>query len=354
MFLFVFYFQGAQGDSPIDAGIKLMPLALGMLVASPLAGIYADRHGSRALAAIGMLVTPPASPAMTTLQVHSAYWQSAPVAGDGRSRLGDVQQPQHRRDDGRRPGQAPRHRRRRADAAAEHRGGAVDRLRARDRHLLDSESDAVRGLLRARQGPLPEKLAPFIANMHVALWALSATSCWERSCACCARPRHRRERRRLRARGDRRELMRAGHERSAHARRPPAPAPERARYRSSCASATSPLVGTTPRTIRYYEEFGLLPRRPRAPAGGHRLYCDEEVERLREVIRLKELLGVSLTSSKTLLTAEEARAAVRAQLRRDDVDPDRRRELLAEALGHIDRQLELVATARASGKARAS
>ena len=57
MFLFVFYFQGAQGNSPITAGIKLMPLALGMLVASPLAGIYADRHGSRALAAVGMLVS---------------------------------------------------------------------------------------------------------------------------------------------------------------------------------------------------------------------------------------------------------------------------------------------------------
>ena len=38
MFLFVFYFQGAQGDSPITAGIKLIPLALGMLVSSPLAG----------------------------------------------------------------------------------------------------------------------------------------------------------------------------------------------------------------------------------------------------------------------------------------------------------------------------
>ena len=55
MFLFVFYFQGAQGDSPITAGIKLMPMALGMLIASPLAGRYADRHGSRALAAVGML-----------------------------------------------------------------------------------------------------------------------------------------------------------------------------------------------------------------------------------------------------------------------------------------------------------
>ncbi len=38
MFVFVFYFQGVQGDSPIVAGIKLAPLALGMLIASPLAG----------------------------------------------------------------------------------------------------------------------------------------------------------------------------------------------------------------------------------------------------------------------------------------------------------------------------
>jgi MerR family transcriptional regulator, repressor of the yfmOP operon len=102
------------------------------------------------------------------------------------------------------------------------------------------------------------------------------------------------------------------------------------------------LTGTTPRTIRYYEEIGLLPEVPTRPSGGHRLYAHAEVERLREVIRLKELLGVTLDELRDLLTVEEARAAVRAQLRRDDVDPDRRRELLLEALGHIDRQLELV------------
>ena len=53
MFVFVFYFQGAQGDDPITAGIKLAPMAIGMLISSPLAGIWADRHGSRALAALG-------------------------------------------------------------------------------------------------------------------------------------------------------------------------------------------------------------------------------------------------------------------------------------------------------------
>jgi DNA-binding transcriptional MerR regulator len=102
------------------------------------------------------------------------------------------------------------------------------------------------------------------------------------------------------------------------------------------------LVGTTPRTIRYYEEIGLLAEAPARPSGQHRLYSDAEVERLREVMRLKDLLGVSLEELKTLLSAEEARAEVRAQLRRDDVDAERRRELLGEALGHLDRQLELV------------
>jgi DNA-binding transcriptional MerR regulator len=102
------------------------------------------------------------------------------------------------------------------------------------------------------------------------------------------------------------------------------------------------LVGTTPRTIRYYEETGLLPEAPARPSGRHRLYSEAEVERLREVMRLKDLLGVSLEELRTLLAAEEARAEVRAQLRRENVHPARRRELLVEAMGHLDRQLALV------------
>jgi DNA-binding transcriptional MerR regulator len=120
--------------------------------------------------------------------------------------------------------------------------------------------------------------------------------------------------------------------------RPPDPAPSDSLRIGDVAR----LVGTTPRTIRYYEEFGLLPPAPARPSGRHRIYTAAEVERVREVMRLRDLLGVSLEELKTLLTAEEARAEVRAQLRRDDVDPERRRELLTVALGHIDRQLELV------------
>jgi EmrB/QacA subfamily drug resistance transporter len=77
LFVFVFYFQGVKGDDPILAGVKLSPMALGMLVASPLAGIWADRRGSRALAAWGMIVSAGALAAMTTLGISTPYWQAA-------------------------------------------------------------------------------------------------------------------------------------------------------------------------------------------------------------------------------------------------------------------------------------
>src|SRR6478672_2148188 len=77
MFLFVFYFQGPQGQSPIMAGLELAPLAVGMLVASPLAGVIADRRGSRGLAAGGMLVSAVGLAGMTMLQADTAYVWSA-------------------------------------------------------------------------------------------------------------------------------------------------------------------------------------------------------------------------------------------------------------------------------------
>jgi EmrB/QacA subfamily drug resistance transporter len=77
MFVFVFYFQGAQGDDPITAGIKLAPLAVGMLISSPLAGVWADRRGSRMMSALGMVVTAAGLAMMTTLQPDSSYVASA-------------------------------------------------------------------------------------------------------------------------------------------------------------------------------------------------------------------------------------------------------------------------------------
>jgi DNA-binding transcriptional MerR regulator len=101
------------------------------------------------------------------------------------------------------------------------------------------------------------------------------------------------------------------------------------------------LVGTTTRTIRYYEEIGLLPEPEPRSSGRHRLYTEAEIERLREIVRLRDLLGVSLDELKTLVEAEDARAAIRREIV-DVEDPARRRVLLSEAGGHVERQLELV------------
>jgi DNA-binding transcriptional MerR regulator len=104
-------------------------------------------------------------------------------------------------------------------------------------------------------------------------------------------------------------------------------------------------VGTTPRTIRYYEEIGLLEPAER-PSGGHRAYDEADVERLRLILRLKDLLGVSLDQLRELVAAEDARAAIRAEYQRTE-DPKRRHDLLEEALVHLERQLELVSARRA-------
>jgi DNA-binding transcriptional MerR regulator len=105
-------------------------------------------------------------------------------------------------------------------------------------------------------------------------------------------------------------------------------------------------AGTAPRTIRYYEEIGVLPAAGGRARGSHRLYEREDVERLRELLELKDLLGVSLEELRALASAESARAALRREWRAGVEDPVRRRAILDEALGHIDRQLELIRSRR--------
>ena len=102
------------------------------------------------------------------------------------------------------------------------------------------------------------------------------------------------------------------------------------------------LAGTTPRTIRYYEEIGLLPASSARERGAHRTYAEEDVERLADLLRLKDLLGLSLEELKALVEAEDARAALRREWETGVEDPVRRRQILDESLGHIGRQLNLV------------
>jgi DNA-binding transcriptional MerR regulator len=102
------------------------------------------------------------------------------------------------------------------------------------------------------------------------------------------------------------------------------------------------LTGSTPRTIRYYEEIGILSDPAGRARGSHRLYDEGDVERLQELLRLRDLLGLSLEELRELAAEEAARAARRREWHGGVEDPVRRREILEEGLGLIKRQLELV------------
>ena len=99
-------------------------------------------------------------------------------------------------------------------------------------------------------------------------------------------------------------------------------------------------TGVTPRTIRYYEEIGLLPGGSRAK-GTHRLYIDADVERVAELTRLRDLLNLSLDDLKQLVEAEEARAELRKRFESTVSDAERL-DIVEQALPHVETQLELV------------
>ncbi|MGZ4354992.1 MAG: MFS transporter [Gaiellaceae bacterium] len=176
MFLFVFYFQGPQGQSPIMAGLELTPLAIGMLVASPLAGMAADRHGSRGLAAMGMVVSAVGIAGMTTLQAHTPYVWSAlwlTIVGVGSGMFNSPNTAAMM-------GVVPVHRRGIAAATRmmlQNTGAvisiafvmAVVTAAVPTTVLFEIFSGLTSGLSSAQ-------LAPFIANLHMALWTLAGIS----------------------------------------------------------------------------------------------------------------------------------------------------------------------------------
>ena len=100
-------------------------------------------------------------------------------------------------------------------------------------------------------------------------------------------------------------------------------------------------VGVTPRTIRYYEERGLLGSGSEREKGSHRTYAETDVARLQELIGLRDLLGLTLEELVELAEAEEARAALRGRWAEDPSDEERLR-IVDEAIPHVERQLALV------------
>ncbi len=189
MFVFVFYFQGVQGDSPILAGVKLAPLALGMLISSPLAGIWADRRGSRGMAVMGMLVSAAGLALMTTLGRDTTYWASGTylfIVGIGSGMFN-----------------SPNTAAMMGTVAPQRRGiAAAARVLVQNTGAVMSiafviaiiTSAVPKSVLFAVFSGLANhisnaELTPFISNMHTALWCLSAISLLG-AVVAAARPSH--------------------------------------------------------------------------------------------------------------------------------------------------------------------
>jgi MerR family transcriptional regulator, repressor of the yfmOP operon len=107
----------------------------------------------------------------------------------------------------------------------------------------------------------------------------------------------------------------------------------------------SAQTGLTKRTLRYYEEVGLLPPTGRTE-GNYRRYNEEDIERLERIKKLRDLLGFSLADIRKLLNAEDERGQIKvayqleteatakiAQLERAD-------ELIRSQLRLIEQKME--------------
>jgi len=109
--------------------------------------------------------------------------------------------------------------------------------------------------------------------------------------------------------------------------------------------------GLTQRTLRYYEEKGLL-HPPSRMEGGFRLYSDEDIERVERIKELRDLLGFSLADIKEMLEAEDVRLQIRAEWRKDADAAEKvqklqkAREVTAAQLALIDSKMGKMAEMR--------
>lgn len=91
-------------------------------------------------------------------------------------------------------------------------------------------------------------------------------------------------------------------------------------------------TGLTQRTLRFYEEKGLL-NPPTRMDGGFRLYSLEDIERIERIKQMKELLGFSLADIKEMIDTEDVRQQIKAGWRAEAAN--------AEKAAHVRKSREL-------------
>jgi DNA-binding transcriptional MerR regulator len=102
-------------------------------------------------------------------------------------------------------------------------------------------------------------------------------------------------------------------------------------------------AGVTARTLRWYEEIGLLVPAGHS-AGGARRYGDDDIRRIGRIRELQSLLGLDLGEIRDILVGEDALAGLRREYQAGG-EAARRREILVEATG-INEKLRSVVAAR--------
>ncbi|MFB5578449.1 MerR family transcriptional regulator [Bacillus cereus] len=92
-------------------------------------------------------------------------------------------------------------------------------------------------------------------------------------------------------------------------------------------------VGLTKRTLRYYEEIGLI-HAPERSEGNIRLYTDEDIARIKRIVEAKEVLGITLQEMQHFLSLKE-----RMEQRRNSENP-RDREVIQEIKEMLEKQVQ--------------
>ncbi len=94
------------------------------------------------------------------------------------------------------------------------------------------------------------------------------------------------------------------------------------------------------RTLRYYEEFGLLAPAQRSD-GNYRLYSESDIRTFEHIRAMRDLLGLNLKQIREMVEAEMARERIKAQWKLDS-DPTSRLQALDEAEQVARRELTLL------------
>jgi DNA-binding transcriptional MerR regulator len=101
-------------------------------------------------------------------------------------------------------------------------------------------------------------------------------------------------------------------------------------------------TGVTQRTLRFYEERGLL-KPPSRMEGGFRLYSEDDIARVEQIKRLQSLLGLTLAEIKDMVEAEEIKDELRASYS-PDLDVRERIDRLHKRIDVTKRQYGIIVT----------